>query len=186
MNRTRVIILLTLTLLSLSACGTIENSETRPITEEAVTEETDSGAMIPMVMVDDIVYLTTGLESNADGRCGVMDGKITSTVDGSKRPTENDQSNFGIGYEYQYGAVEGTIELYLDEHWIVFATEDVRQQFAEPLAPTAQLPLVLDETIIFRGKEYKKEELSEETMRWLELDYKERMLSSYYPEEFID
>lgn len=45
-----------------------------------------------------------------DGRCGVTDGEITSTVDGSETPTEDNQSNFGTGFEYQYGS-EDTIEI---------------------------------------------------------------------------
>ena len=28
-------------------------------------------------------------------RCGTMDGEITSTVDGTEIPTEDNQSNFG-------------------------------------------------------------------------------------------
>ena len=32
-----------------------------------------------------------------------MDGEITSEVDGTELPTENDQSNFGTGYAYQRG-----------------------------------------------------------------------------------
>jgi len=30
-----------------------------------------------------------------DARCGTMDGEITSTVDGTEIPTEDNQSNFG-------------------------------------------------------------------------------------------
>ena len=36
------------------------------------------------------------------GRCGNMDGEITSTVDGTEIPTEDNQSNFGSGFGYQY------------------------------------------------------------------------------------
>ena len=32
-----------------------------------------------------------------------MDGEITSEVDGTQLPAENDQSNFGTGYAYQRG-----------------------------------------------------------------------------------
>ena len=37
-----------------------------------------------MVMVDGKLYYETGKESTISGRCGVMDGEITSTVDGSE------------------------------------------------------------------------------------------------------
>ena len=88
--------------------------------------------MIPMVMVDGSLYLDTGFTSDV-ARCGVMDGEITSTVDGSEKPTEDDQSNFGSGYGYQYGGTDGTIEVYMNDAWCIFATEDVREemQFGE-------------------------------------------------------
>lgn len=76
---------------------------------------------IPSVMVDGVLYLDTGRVSDAL-RCGVMDGEITSTVDSSEVPTEDNQSNFGTGFGYQYGP-EGTIEVYINEKWCIFATE---------------------------------------------------------------
>ena len=33
-------------------------------------------------------------------------------------PTEDDQSNFGTGYGYQFG--DGTVEVLIDNQWIVF------------------------------------------------------------------
>lgn len=93
--------------------------------------------LIPMVMVNGTLYLDTGRESTLEGRCGVMDGEITSQVDGSEKPEVDDQSNFGTGYGYQYGATEGTIELYMNGKWRIFATEEVREeiQFRTELAP---------------------------------------------------
>lgn len=41
------------------------------------------------------------------------------------------------------------------------------------------------ETIEYDGKAYNKSELSEATLNWLELSEEERMLSSYYPPEFV-
>lgn len=76
---------------------------------------------IPMVMVNDKLYYDTGKESSVEGRCGNMDGQITSTVDGTETPTENNQSNFGTGFGYQYGSEENTIEIFMNEKWIVFA-----------------------------------------------------------------
>jgi len=73
------------------------------------------------VMVNDKLYYDTGKESTVVGRCGNMDGQITSTVDGTEIPTENNQSNFGTGFGYQYGSEENTIEIFMNEKWIVFA-----------------------------------------------------------------
>ena len=94
--------------------------------------EAETWDLIPMVMVNGTLYLDTGHESTIEARCGVMDGEITSQVDGSKQPTVDDQSNFGTGYGYQYGATEGTIELYMNGKWWIFATEEARQAILFP------------------------------------------------------
>ena len=87
---------------------------------------------VPMVMVNGTLYLDTGHESKIEARCGVMDGEITSQVDGNKQPSVDDQSNFGTGYGYQYGATEGTIELFMNGKWWIFATEEARQKIQFP------------------------------------------------------
>ena len=69
-----------------------------------------------MVRIDGKLYYDTGRESIMDARCGTMDGEITSTVDGTEIPTEDNQSNFGSGFGYQYGA-DDTIEIYMNEKW---------------------------------------------------------------------
>lgn len=101
-----------------------------------VVEEAEQWDLIPMVMVNGTLYLDTGHESTVEGRCGVMDGEITSQVDGSKKPTVDNQSNFGVGYGYQYGPTEGTIEIYMNEQWRVFATEEVRREIQFPTTET--------------------------------------------------
>ena len=94
--------------------------------------EAETWDLIPMVMVNGTLYLDTGHESTIEARCGVMDREITSQVDGSKQPTVDDQSNFGTGYGYQYGATEGTIELFMNGKWWIFATEEARQAILFP------------------------------------------------------
>ena len=87
-----------------------------------VIEQTGADAMwdrIPMVRVNGKLYYDTGRESTVSERCGNMDGKITSTVDGTEIPTEDNQSNFGSGFGYQYGTND-TIEIYMNEKWFVF------------------------------------------------------------------
>lgn len=142
---------------------------------ESSEEVTVGGDLIPMVMVNGEIYMDTGHESTVEARCGMMDGEITSTVDGTNQPTKDNESNFGTGYGYQYGT-EGTIEIYMNNKWWIFATEEVRQQ--------VQLP-TSEETISYNGKEYLKSELCDATLHWLELTEQERMLSSYMPPEFM-
>ncbi len=90
-------------------------------TEQSSTEI--PGDRIPMVMVDGLLYYDTGKESTLEGRCGMMDGEITSTVDASEIPTEDNQSNFGVGFGYQYG-INNSIEIQMEDGtWFVFQRE---------------------------------------------------------------
>lgn len=98
----------------------------------ATEKEDEQWNLIPMVMVDGKLYLDTGMESSVEARCGVMDGEITSSVDGTQKPTQDGESNFGTGYGYQYGPQEGTIEIFMNEKWWGFATEEVRQEIQFP------------------------------------------------------
>ena len=76
------------------------------------------GAYPPCVKIGDVIYKDTGYESAAMG-CGVMDGEITSSVDGSQLPSENGQSNFGTGYEYQW-STEGQVIVVIDDARRIF------------------------------------------------------------------
>ena len=130
--------------------------------------ENEKVALIPMVMVDGQMYYDTGRTNNV-ARCGVMDGEITSSVESWERPIENNQSNFGSGFSYQFGMEEGAIEIYMNENWCVFEARGGDGSMIQ-----------------FNGKWYDKSTLSESTLKWLELSETERMLISYYPPEFID
>jgi len=100
------------------------------------SDSSEEWARIPMVMVNGELYLDTGKESTVMARCGMMDGEITSQVPGNEEPTVDDQSNFGTGYGYQYGAIEGTIEINMNGKWWIFATEEVRQEIQFPAEAT--------------------------------------------------
>ncbi len=91
------------------------------ITDEEI-EKTDQ---IPTVMVKGKLYYTTGFESDITARCGVMDGEITSTVDATELPTENDQSNFGKGYSYQHIDAY-SIDVFQEDKTIRYVTEEIK------------------------------------------------------------
>lgn len=94
-----------------------------PITQESTSaEEPLQYDRRPMVRVNGALYLDTGEESDIGARCGVMDGEITSTVDGTEIPTQDDQSNFGAGFGYQY-VDENSIDLFINDKWIRFVKE---------------------------------------------------------------
>lgn len=111
----------------------IEASETE-ITETAQSSNEIPGDRIPMVMVDGLLYYDTGKESTLEGRCGMMDGEITSSVDASEIPTEDNQSNFGTGFGYQYG-INNAIDIQMEEGtWFVFQREGT--EYVEPTENT--------------------------------------------------
>lgn len=155
--------------------------------EITVIEQAEKWDLIPMVMVNGEIYLDTGHESTAEVRCGMMDGEITSEVDGSEKPTEDNQSNFGTGYGYQYGSQEGIIEIYMNDKWWVFATEKViasSELIADPVS------LEETETILFNNKTFNKSDLSQETIEWLEwynnLSEEDQLATSFTPAELCE
>ena len=95
-----------------TACG--KNSVERNVS-------TDVQLTARAVFVNGALYLDTGNPSVVEGRCGVMDGEITDTVSSSALPTKNDQSNFGTGFGYQWGA-DDTLEIEIDDEFVVFET----------------------------------------------------------------
>lgn len=78
--------------------------------------------VLPAVMVNNELYYWTSTSHNI-AKCGVMDGKITSSVQSDQLPYKNNQSNFGKGIEYQLGA-EGTIEIFQDGVWRIYAQKN--------------------------------------------------------------
>lgn len=80
----------------------------------------------PSVMVNGVVYQDTGYV-NSMVTCGTMDGKITSSVDGSELPTEDDQSNFGTGYGYQLNE-EDQIVVEIEGQPFIFIRMDSKEE----------------------------------------------------------
>ena len=73
-----------------------------------------------MLMVDGVLYEDAGCEDTTEGRCGNMDGEITSSVESWQQPEEDGQSNFGSGFGYQISMEPDTLEILQDGHWLVF------------------------------------------------------------------
>lgn len=103
-----------------------ETSEKSVSTQESGVEISTTEEVRPQpmyIMVRGELYQSTGRESELTVRCGTMDGEITSTVASSEKPQDENESNFGTGYGYQYMA-EDTIEVRINQHWIVFEKEN--------------------------------------------------------------
>ena len=143
MKKLRVILLITATATFLTACAggaaTQEGADPQVQTAEAGSgsedaEHSDDAVTLPdltefrpvanppSVMVNGIIYQDTGFLDSMVG-CGNMDGWITSSVEGTQMPAEDNQSNFGEGYGYQFGA-DDTLIVYWDEEPRIFRNVD--------------------------------------------------------------
>ena len=92
-----------------------------PSSEDVVV----GGDLRPAIMVDGVLYWDTNKVSTTEREDGLFDGEISTAVDRNQVPTENNQSNFGTGYGYQFGT-DGTIDVYINEKWIVFEAETTK------------------------------------------------------------
>ena len=119
-----------------------------------------------------IVHYDTGKESTGTEDNETADGEITSTVDGSETPTENDQSNFGEGFAYRHIA-DGTLEIFMNEKWIVF----------EHRTGTGS-------QVRFGDRWVDRDGLSEETLDWLawfnSLSEEEQLSVSAVPPDLLE
>lgn len=77
----------------------------------------DGGICTPNIMVNDRHYHTTGETDNKDHF--EADGTITSSVSESEIPHENNQSNFGAGYEYDIIS-DSIVYVCIDDKWIKY------------------------------------------------------------------
>ena len=115
MKKLMALLLTLVCVMSLVGCNRTSNSEDVVV----------GGDLRPMIMVEGVLYYDTGKVSTTEREDGLFDGEITKMVDRNQEPTENNQSNFGTGYGYQFGT-DGTIEVYINEKWIVFEVEQTK------------------------------------------------------------
>lgn len=109
-------------LLALALCGTLVGCGGQDSSSSSGGPVSSApGIYMPrMLMVDGVLYEDSGCEDTTEGRCGNMDGEITSSVESWQQPEEDGQSNFGSGFGYQIGMEPDTLEILQDGHWLVF------------------------------------------------------------------
>lgn len=168
-----------LTAFLLTGCTTEEGHDQQqgqPLEDGLSVSESGEQAqydVIPMVMVGGRLYYDTGRENTLETRCGLPDGTIDSTVEGSEIPTQDNQSNFGAGFDYQYEADDDTLEIFIDGKWMVFEhREGTGRQ------------------VRFGDKMVDEGALSEETLEWLEwfnsLSETEQLAISSIPQDLLE
>lgn len=74
---------------------------------------------VQAIRLDDVLYYNTYTESDIVGRCGVMDGNIDKTISPSETPVENNQSNFGADFGYQW-VDDYNVDVFIDGKFIRF------------------------------------------------------------------
>lgn len=111
-----------------ASLGNVTSIEVVEVPCEVTPENTESSAVLKaMVMVDGELYVDTGEISTA-ARCGVMDGNIDSSVPADQKPVQDNQSNFGKDYGFQFGMEEDTIEVYMEGEWRIFKVLEKRER----------------------------------------------------------
>ena len=177
--RTPLFCAILLTAFLLTGCTTEEGHDQQqgqPLEDGLSVSESGEQAqydVIPMVMVGGRLYYDTGRENTLETRCGLPDGTIDSTVEGSEIPTQDNQSNFGAGFDYQHGADDDTLEIFIDGKWMVFEhREGTGRQ------------------VRFGDKMVDEGALSEETLEWLEwfnsLPETEQLAISSIPQDLLE
>ena len=82
-------------LLALALCGVLAGCGGQGGASSSVGSDTSApGVFMPrMFMADGVLYEDTGRESTVEGRCGNMDGEITSSVESWQQPEEDGQAS---------------------------------------------------------------------------------------------
>ena len=101
-------------------------------TEVSSPEEVTGGAsedapdephvLKPAIMVDGVLYYDTGYNSSLL-RCGNLDGEVSGTVSATEFPTKDGQVNFEGAEGWQIGFEEGTVDVFMDNRFRIFASE---------------------------------------------------------------
>lgn len=97
----------------------ISNSKKDDDEQQGVNESSQKATPRRAVMVNGVLYLDTGYVSGVGGRCGTLDGNITSVIDKMDIPDEDGEANFEAE-GWQVGFEENTIDIPIDNDWYIF------------------------------------------------------------------
>lgn len=156
--------------------GQAESHSDQEQKEIDVKPENGEEEFVRMARVNDKLYVDTGEISPVTGRCGVMDFTFDSAVEEGE-PPENNQTNFGTGYEGQVGTRENRIEIYVDDEWHIFAYhendfEGVSMEAADVTNHSLRLEMKNETDLdVEYGDDYLLEVLDEEAGVWASVPY---------------
>ena len=119
-----------------------------------------------MVFIGDRLYRSTGRPAYLT--CGTADGAIRSFVSPDEVPDQDGQANFDCQGEKYILAGDGAVGVWIDGGYILFLAED---------------------TVEYEHRYYKKSDLSDETIEWLEryntLPEEGKRAINFVPHEFL-
>ncbi|MCR5345114.1 MAG: M56 family metallopeptidase [Lachnospiraceae bacterium] len=98
----------------------MDDSDTMTDYNEENNDNNDKITIKRMLMVDGVLYVDTGYVSGISGRCGTLEGNITSVISEGKVPDKDGEANFEAT-GYQWGFQSGTIEVPINNEWYIFA-----------------------------------------------------------------
>lgn len=78
-----------------------------------------------MLMANGILYVDTGYVSGIFGRCGMLDGIITTVINADETPDQDGEANFTAD-GWQVGFEEDTIDVRIDDEYCIFASQGSR------------------------------------------------------------
>lgn len=167
-------------IISLVGCGNTANNEeeTTAIVEESNLEEEEEYTPIEekvhTVRVNGINYFETNRTTSylPEVTEDTITGDIRSFVAKDEFPTEDNQSNFGVGYVYQVKDKD-FVYVNINDAWHIFCSNEDGKN-----------------VITFQDRVFMKTELSKETLEWLEkyneLSIDEQLAMDAIPAELID
>ena len=113
------ILFILITIFAFSACSN-EKIDNEGVEDPNENVEWD---LIPMIFIDDNLYLYSGDKKDYNDETD-FDGEIDSQVEGTSKPSKNNQSNFGTGFKYKIINDGKTINLYLDDNKMMIFKKD--------------------------------------------------------------
>lgn len=146
------------------------------VSEQEIAEENTTDVVKEMervIRINGVNYFETNriVKTIEEPVEDTISGEITSFVS-NELPTEDNQSNFGVGYQYQVKD-DYFVYLKINDEWHLFCNNEDGEN-----------------VISFNDKTFLKTELSSTTLEWLEkyneLSEEEKLATNSIPAELID
>ena len=86
---------------------------------------------IRLARIDGVLYYDTEAASEAEARCGTLDGALAQKADSFEVPQNDGECNFTDADGYQFGTEKDTVEIPVGGTWNVFKKIDTECEIAK-------------------------------------------------------